>query len=371
MPAGRPLYWNKGRLGAGVKAQVEPLADGRQLYRFSASRVSKVLPEPNMPGWAEVATTLHVSTYQTWEQVGRYYWGLVRDQLTPDDELRKTVDQALSGVDRKDNMAVVRAVYDWVVTNTRYVALEFGIHGYKPYRVDRVLARRFGACKDKASLIHAMLGVAGVQSRLVLLRMRRLGDIGEEPASLAAFGRAIVYVPEFKLFLDGTAEFHGASELPSADRTADVLIIEPSDKSPFLVTPDARAEDNVVSREVAVKLRTDGSAELSGQGTVAGESAPEYRRGYQSPNTRKAIFEQSWAHSFPGLTVNDVVVSDVGKLEQAVQLTFSMAVPRYAEASSNALRFYAFGTGRTYTQSLAALTERRYDLVMDDPWTER
>jgi transglutaminase-like putative cysteine protease len=43
-------------------------------------------------------------------------------------------------------------MYGFVVTNTRYVALEFGIHGYKPYRVDRVLARRFGDCKDKASL---------------------------------------------------------------------------------------------------------------------------------------------------------------------------------------------------------------------------
>src|SRR5512140_364919 len=245
MPAGRPLYWNKGRLGAGVKAQVEPLADGRQLYRFSASRVSKVLPEPNMPGWAEVATTLHVSTYQTWEQVGRYYWGLVRDQLTPDDELRKTVDQALSGVDRKDNMAVVRAVYDWVVTNTRYVALEFGIHGYKPYRVDQILARRFGDCKDKASLIHAMLKLAGVDSRMVLLRMRNLGNLTEDVPSLAAFNHAIVYVPKYQLFLDGTAEFHSSRELPSADHRANVLIVDMEQgKSTFMVTPEANAEDN-------------------------------------------------------------------------------------------------------------------------------
>ena len=56
-----------------------------------------------MPGWAEVATTLHVSTYKTWEEVGRYYWGLVRDQLVPNDELRRTADEVLKGVDRKDS----------------------------------------------------------------------------------------------------------------------------------------------------------------------------------------------------------------------------------------------------------------------------
>ena len=143
--------------------------------------------------------------------MGRYYWGLVRDQLTPNEELRRTVDTVLQGVDRKDEQAVVRALYNFVVTNTRYVALEFGIHGYKPYRVDRVLARRFGDCKDKASLIHAMLKVAGVDSRLVLLRMRDLGAHRRgagEPRRLQPRHR--LRAASFDLYLDGTAEFHGA-----------------------------------------------------------------------------------------------------------------------------------------------------------------
>ena len=162
MPASRPLYWNKSQLPESVTAATTELAEGRVLYRWDSRSVGKVVPEPSMPGWAEVVTTLHVSTYKSWEDVGRYYWGLVRDQLRPNDELRRSVDDALVGVDRKDELAVVRAIYNFVVTHTRYVALEFGIHGFKPYRVDRVLARRFGDCKDKASLIHAMLDVAGV-----------------------------------------------------------------------------------------------------------------------------------------------------------------------------------------------------------------
>ena len=85
MPAGRTLYWNEKTLGAGVSARREPTADGRVVYRFEAKHVSRVMPEPGMPGWSEVAATLHVSTYKTWEQVGRYYWGLVRDQLVPND----------------------------------------------------------------------------------------------------------------------------------------------------------------------------------------------------------------------------------------------------------------------------------------------
>lgn len=367
MPKERPLYWNA-KKSPGVQHATEPLEEGRVLYRWTARDVSKVVPEPGMPGWAEVASVLHVSTYKTWEQVGRYYWGLVRDQLTPNDELRQTVDLVLQGVDRKDELAVVRAIYNFVVTNTRYVALEFGIHGYKPYRVDRVLARRFGDCKDKASLIHSMLKVAGVDSKLVLLRMRNLGSIGEEPASLAAFNHAIVYVPRFELYLDGTAEFHGARELPSADRMANVLIVEPEGKSTFLTTPEAKAEDNATSLTMDVALKVDGSADVKGKTRVSGQSAPDYRRAYRAAATRKSTFERAWAQSFPGLTVHEVNLTDTSVLDDDVGVDFRMTIPRYAEAMPGLLRFLPFGTGRTYQQAYASLAERRFDLVMQGPW---
>ena len=174
------------------------------------------------------------------------------------------MEQVLKGVDRKDELAVVRAIYNFVVTNTRYVALEFGIHGYKPYRVDRVLARRFGDCKDKASLIHAMLKVAGVDSRLVLLRMRHLGAIGEEPASLAAFNHAIVYVPQVRPVPGRHRRVPRPKELPPriaargrVDRAAGPAV--PRDSR-------GRAEDNLSSLTMEVaccrrQLLAKGSAQ--------------------------------------------------------------------------------------------------------------
>ncbi|HYX92353.1 MAG TPA: DUF3857 domain-containing protein, partial [Myxococcaceae bacterium] len=107
MPASRPLYWNRAQLPPGITARQTPTEDGRVLYAWEASRVARVVPEPGMPGWAEVAATLHVSTYKTWDDVGRYWWGLVRDQLTPNEELRRTTEAALKGVNRADALAVV------------------------------------------------------------------------------------------------------------------------------------------------------------------------------------------------------------------------------------------------------------------------
>jgi tetratricopeptide (TPR) repeat protein/transglutaminase-like putative cysteine protease len=370
MPKERPLYWNKATLPSWLTTAQVP-KDGRVVWRFEASNVPKLVPEPNMPGMSEVAATLHVSTYQTWDQVGRYWWGLVKDQLTPNDELNKTVDTVLKGVDRKDTTKVVQAIYGFVVTNTRYVALEFGIHGYKPYRVDRVLARRFGDCKDKASLIVAMLKVAGVDARLVLLRMRNLGALTSEPASLAAFNHAIAYVPALDLFLDGTAEFHGTHDLPSADRVADVLVVEPLGQSRFMVTPEAKPEDNVSALDFTVSLAPDGSAEVKGETVVTGQGAPEYRRSYQSAGARKATFEQQWAQSFPGLSVTSLTASDTTRLEEPMKLQFQLRAPRYAEVLPLGLRFFPLGAGRAFTQVLAPLGERKTDVEFPGVWVNR
>ena len=85
----------------------------------------------------------------------------------------------------------------------------------------QVLARRFGDCKDKAALMIALLREVGVASELVLVRTRRGGRLDTEPASLAIFDHAIVYVPKLDRYLDGTAEFSGLRELPAQDQGVD------------------------------------------------------------------------------------------------------------------------------------------------------
>ncbi len=240
VPEGRALHAS---VPSGVARTEKKLAGGLVEHRFVARDLPRIVTEPAMPGWSEVGRTVHVSTYASWDDVARFYWGLVQEQLHPTAEVRASAAriglEALAtrgpaprpngaaaevrpaalappagGWDPATKRLLVEAVYDFVVTQTRYVGLEFGIHGFKPYRVDEVLRRRFGDCKDKASLMHALLEALGIDSRLVLLRMRRLGVIPPEPASLAVFNHAILYVPDLDLFLDGTASWTGSRELP-------------------------------------------------------------------------------------------------------------------------------------------------------------
>ncbi|HUL60609.1 MAG TPA: DUF3857 domain-containing protein, partial [Anaeromyxobacteraceae bacterium] len=396
VPQERPIHANA---PPGVAHAARALPGGVVEHRWSAKDLPRIDAEPAMPGWSEVARYVHVSTYGDWEQVGRFYWGLVRDQLRPSEEVRATANRIAAPVlearaaarggkagrnggngagsagrgalSDETALALVKAVYDFVVSQTRYVGLEFGIHGFKPYRVDQVLSRRFGDCKDKASLMHALLESLGIDSRIVLLRMRRLGRMPEAPASLAVFNHAILYVPRFDLWLDGTAAYSGSRDLPGEDRGATVLVVNPDAPARFGYVPEATPADNLVASEFQIALAADGSAEVKGASRIAGTSAPGYRRAYQTENDRRAVLEQAFNRTFPGLEVRTLGMSDLGRIEDDVAMKFEMAVPRYARHYDGGLVFTPFGEASGYTESYASLGSRRFDLILGDPVQNR
>jgi hypothetical protein len=233
--------------------------------------------------------------------------------------------------------------------------------------VDDVLRRRFGDCKDKASLMHALLASLGIDSRLVLLRMKRLGRVAEAPASLAVFNHAILYVPDLDLWLDGTAAYSGSRDLPGEDRGASVLVVNPEGPPRFGTIPEARPEENRVESRFDVVLSADGAATVSGRSRIAGAQAPQYRRAYLSEHERRAQLEKAFNRTFPGLRVRTVSVSDLAAIEEDVTMQFALEVPRYAQADGAGLRFTPFGGGAGYLESYAAASSRRHDLVLGEP----
>ncbi len=357
-PPGRTFYASATPLKGLVHTRGKS-PDGGTWERWTAKDVPKVVPEPSMPGYSEVLAYVHVSTYRTWDDVGRFYWGLVKDQLTVTDDVRAAAQAAVKGIPESDEAARIRAVYDFVVSRTRYVGLEFGINSFKPYPVETILARRFGDCKDKASLMHAMLEALGIDSRLTLLRMKRLGAIEESPASLAVFNHAILYVPSQKLFLDGTAEFHGSAELPGDDRGAEVLVVEPGGESKFFRTPDATPADNLDETRISAKLAADGSASVQVKASARGSWTAELRRVFEPADERKARAEERLARAaFPNVKVEAVKVSDPHDIEKPFETQITATASRFAWPAGRGLQFVPFGQRQSFVEAYAQLSKR-------------
>ncbi len=384
MPAGRAIHANQ---PPGVAHTERSLPGGLTEHRWTATDIPRFVGEPRLPGWAELFRFLHVSTFESWDEVNRYYWGLVKEQLRPGVELRALArglaEEALrarglppalppgggEALEPGARRAVVAALHAFVVTQTRYVALEFGIHGYKPYAVDQVFERRFGDCKDKASLTYALLASVGIESRLVLLRMSQLGAVPDAPASLAVFNHAILRVPSLDLWLDGTADHSGTGDVPSADRGATVLVVNPAGPPSFGRLPLALPEENRSETAMTFQLAADGSATVEATYQQAGARAPALRRAYQSEADRKPSLERSLGQIYPGLRVEQVAFEDLTRLEEPVRQRYAASVPRFARLDGGALTFSPFGEPPSMSNGWASLSARRHPLQLEDPAT--
>lgn len=367
-PAGRSFFFNDPKLdpkAARLRKTVAPRG-AETVYRFEARDVPKVEPEPSMPGFAEVAPYLHVSTYRAWQDVGRWYWHLVEDQLTADDDVRRIARTSTAGL--ATDVEKVRALHRFVIEGTRYVGLEFGIHGYKPYRVAEVLTRRFGDCKDKASLLLALLREVGIDSELVLVRTRRGGRVDSRPASLAVFDHAIVYVPRLDLYLDGTAEFAGMPELPSQDQGVMVLRVGPEGAT-LTETPVLPSSANLARRRWAVDLDTDGGAQIEEELTLTGQAAPEWRAHYQTPGERRERLSKTWNGRFPGARVETFALDGVEDRNRPLTLQARVRVPRLGDVRDGGRRELPVAAREPdFVRSYARLSRRTLDLLIAYPW---
>ncbi len=355
-PKSREFFFNEPSL-ASLQHERSEEGDTR-VDRFVANDVPAIRSEPGMPGMTEVSPYLHVSTYRTWEDVGRWYWGLIQDQLRLDEELKNTVAELVRGKTTVREKVV--AIHDWVVENTRYVALEFGIHGYKPYRVTQVVERGFGDCKDKASLLYTMFGEAGIDAHIILTRTRRNGTIDDLPASLAIFDHAIAYVPELDLYIDGTAEHSGMTELPQMDQGVTVLHVWP-EGSELRRTPVLPPEQNRRERTLDLRVASDGSGTVRAEEVVIGGSAPSYRNTYRAEGTRKERLERALRGIFPGLQLESQRFENLDTLEEPVRYHYTAEVPQLAQRDGDTLRM-APAVLDDLTRSMARAPRRRYPL---------
>lgn len=360
-PATRAFHFNRPGL-RGLQHERRTV-EGQNVDRFVATNLEPVRSEDSMPGPAETRPYLHVSTYRSWEDVGRWWWGLAKDQLIPDESLERTTRELVAGA--PDTRTKVARIYDWVVRNTRYVGLEFGIHGFKPYRVTQVVRRGFGDCKDKASLLYAMFQIAGIDARIALIRTRRNGDIATEPASLAVFDHAIAYVPELDLFLDGTAETNGIDELPAMDQGVMTLLVGPESVE-LRRTPVLPPEREKRERTLEITLAADGSAEVSGREVVIGNAAAAYRAHYQAEGMRTERLQRELAGSFPGLELAEQAFEDLDDFNRPARFRWKGQVPQLAQRTGTRLVVPPSSLANLLS-SLARAPTRRHALDLGPP----
>jgi len=187
-----------------------------------AKRKSSDEDEPKQP-------QIQITTFQNWAEVGDWYANLERDRIVPDDKIRAKVEELVRG--RLNDKDKIEALYLYVARNFRYVSLSLGQGRYQPHAAKDVFANQYGDCKDKHTLLSAMLIAAGLRAFPALMNSSR--KIDPDVPSPGQFDHVITAIPL-------------AGELLWMDTTAEVApfrLISPQlrDKKSLLVPANAAA----------------------------------------------------------------------------------------------------------------------------------
>lgn len=172
---------------------------------------------------------------------------------TPSKELTEIVNQLVLPDDTE--MDIVKKVYYWVQDNIRYIAFEDGMRGLVPHKPSYVLEKRYGDCKDMASLIVGLLKAAGIKSYYTWIGTR---DIPYQysfiPSPLVDNHMIATYIDEEKnfYFLDGTSNYTPVPFPSSMIQGKEALIALGPDKYELMKVPEIKAEQN--SRADSIKL---------------------------------------------------------------------------------------------------------------------
>ncbi|WP_167668152.1 DUF3857 domain-containing protein [Mucilaginibacter gossypiicola] len=116
------------------------------------------------------SNTSYLSNVNDLYHLSYNYIKTVNNQTSP--ELKHIVDSLTKGINSEELKA--RNIYAWVQNNIKYVAFEDGMGGFIPRDAGLVCSRRFGDCKDMASILTEMLNVAGVKAYFTWIGTRDL-----------------------------------------------------------------------------------------------------------------------------------------------------------------------------------------------------
>ena len=185
-------------------------ANGRRVYQWTSSHVDKdedekkkdkdkkpKKKEPEPPA-------VQMTTFESWEQMGRWYGSLEKDRRQPNAEIRAKAAELTKG--KTTDLEKVEALYDYVAPNFRYISLSFGVGRFQPHAAADVLHNEYGDCKDKHTLLASLLEAAGYHASSVLINSSRKLD--PDVPSPSQFDHVFTMLPlgNQEIWMDSTTE---------------------------------------------------------------------------------------------------------------------------------------------------------------------
>lgn len=242
-------------------------------------QVENYLPR-EMPGWPHVT----FSTGASWQSIAEAYGKIINEKATPKD-VQTLVNSLISGKTTREEKA--SAILQYLSREIRYTGVEFGDAAIIPHLPTETLQHKYGDCKDKATLMVAMLQAAGIPAYVALLNVGWRHDVEAELPGAGQFDHAIVYVPGSPdIWIDPTDEYARLGQLPRGDQGRLALIAR-AESTKLVAIPEASSQDNRIVEKREFYLAENGAARVVERTEPRGVFESEFRSIYADADNKE------------------------------------------------------------------------------------
>jgi hypothetical protein len=285
-------------IGTGLTDKVED-SDGIRRHTASLQPQTYLPEEAGAVAPVDRDPVLLISTFKSYEEIGLAYAATALSKSVATPGIAALADEITKGIENRRQQAV--AIDAWMKKNIRYVAVYLSLGRVVPNDAASVLRTKFGDCKDKATLMSALLAAKGIASEAVLINFGNAYTL-PEPPTMVALNHVILYLPEFDLYDDPTGNFAAFGVL--AAETYDKPVVSVGANGATLArTPAMKPEDHTIHARTIINVAADGTVtgqtEESNTG-IFGHSLRLVSANVQNLDNEVAAQRQLQAYNTPG-----------------------------------------------------------------------
>jgi Domain of Unknown Function with PDB structure (DUF3857) len=332
-------------------------------YTWDLSDIPRIEDEVEMPAWRALAGQLVVTyfsektkgrTYTTWGDFAAWYTQLTVGMRDPSPALQQKVQElAPTNMPLLDR---IRALAYFAQRDVRYAAIEIGIGGYQPHPASLTFSNRYGDCKDKATVLSAMLAQIGVKSYYIPVHTDR-GIYTEKTPPTNGFNHVIlaIQLPEgsFKapmpalyehpklghlLIFDPTSRVVPLGQIPSYEQDNYGLLV--TDQGGELIhLPLSTPELNRITRTAKLTLLPDGSMKGEVEEIRTGNEAADGRYMFEHQTTadRRKILERFLGHMMGNSQLDSVDADNLEDIDKDLIIRYKFTAEHYAKSTGGLL----------------------------------
>ncbi len=313
-------------------------ANGRRIYAWTSSHIDKdeddkKKDKPKKPRKEPETPAVQMTTFASWEEMGRWYAGLEKDRRQPSAEIRAKSAELTKG--KATDLEKIQGLYDYVAPNFRYISLSFGVGRFQPHSAADVLHNEYGDCKDKHTLLASLLEASGYHASSVLINSGRKLD--PDIPSPSQFDHVFTMLPLGKeeIWMDSTTEVAPFRLLSAVLRKKQALIV-PQQGTPHLEeTPADPPMVNRQSSEIDGKVTELGKLDAHIRYEFRGDTELYMRMLFRHVPRNKWTEWVKQMNTFSGLSgeVSELNVSEPSETHESFKLDYKIEAANFLDWS--------------------------------------